>query len=268
MNVSLTGAYNKNEVTDINNSEGKIYGAGLAVGMSNICMMEEGYPIAYFWGYKSHGIFQNEAQILDYKSSDGTVIQPSAKPGDIIWVDKNDDGKIDDNDRMKIGNPYPDVTAGLNIDLSYKGFDLNMFWYGAFGQDIFNGTRRYDLPMSNWNTSVLDRWTGEGTSNSHPRVTIADANKNYLNVSDFYVEDGSYLRLKNLTIGYTIPQKLTQKVKISKLRVFASATNLLTFTDYEGFDPEIGAKSSLDVGIDRNIYPQSRTFLFGLNLSF
>lgn len=268
MNVSLTGAYNKNEVTDINNSEGKIYGAGLAVGMSNICMMEEGYPIAYFWGYKSHGIFQNEAQVLDYKSSDGTVIQPSAKPGDIIWVDKNDDGKIDDNDRMKIGNPYPDVTAGLNIDLSYKGFDLNMFWYGAFGQDIFNGTRRYDLPMSNWNTSVLDRWTGEGTSNSHPRVTIADANKNYLNVSDFYVEDGSYLRLKNLTIGYTIPQKLTQKVKISKLRVFASATNLLTFTDYEGFDPEIGAKSSLDVGIDRNIYPQSRTFLFGLNLSF
>ncbi|HNT42638.1 MAG TPA: SusC/RagA family TonB-linked outer membrane protein, partial [Tenuifilaceae bacterium] len=180
VDVSLSGAYNKNEVTDINNAEGKIYGAGLAVGMSNICMMQEGFPIAYFWGYKTAGVFQNEAQILSYISSDSTVIQPNAKPGDLIWVDKNDDGKIDDNDRMLIGNPYPDFTAGLNVNLAYRNFDFNMFWYGAFGQDIFDGTRRYDLPMSNWNASVLDRWTGEGTSNSNPRVTIADPNKNYV----------------------------------------------------------------------------------------
>jgi len=268
VDVSLSGAYNKNEVTDINNAEGKIYGAGLAVGMSNICMMQEGFPIAYFWGYKTAGVFQNEAQILSYISSDSTVIQPNAKPGDLIWVDKNDDGKIDDNDRMLIGNPYPDFTAGLNVNLAYRNFDFNMFWYGAFGQDIFDGTRRYDLPMSNWNASVLDRWTGEGTSNSNPRVTIADPNKNYVNVSDFYVHNGSYLRLKNLTLGYTIPTTISQKVKIQRMRVFMSVSNLLTFTSYKGFDPEIGAKSALDVGIDRNIYPQSRTFMFGVNLNF
>jgi len=268
INANLSGAYNKNEVLSINNSEGKIYGAGLAVGMYNICIMETGYPIAYFWGYKTAGVFQNEQQIQNYISSDSTVIQPNAQPGDLIWVDMNDDGTIDDKDRTKIGNPYPDVTVGLNLGLTYKDFDFNMFWYGAFGQDIFNGTRRYDLPMSNWNASVLDRWIGEGTSNSHPRVTINDPNQNYFKVSDFYVEDGSFLRLKNITLGYTLPEKYSQKVKISKLRIYASAINLFTFTNYSGFDPEIGARGALDVGIDRNIYPQPRTFLFGVNLSF
>lgn len=268
INANLSGAYNKNEVLSINNSEGKIYGAGLAVGMYNICIMETGYPIAYFWGYKTAGVFQNEQQIQNYISSDSTVIQPNAQPGDLIWVDMNDDGTIDDKDRTKIGNPYPDVTVGLNLGLTYKDFDFNMFLYGAFGQDIFNGTRRYDLPMSNWNASVLDRWIGEGTSNSHPRVTINDPNQNYFKVSDFYVEDGSFLRLKNITLGYTLPEKYSQKVKISKLRIYASAINLFTFTNYSGFDPEIGAKGALDVGIDRNIYPQPRTFLFGVNLSF
>ncbi|QKG80673.1 SusC/RagA family TonB-linked outer membrane protein [Tenuifilum thalassicum] len=268
INANLSGSYNKNEVIDINNSEGRIYGTSLAVGMYNITMMEEGYPIAYFWGYKTAGVFQNQEQILNYKSSDGTVIQPNAKPGDLIWVDQNDDGKIDDNDRTQIGNPYPDFTLGLNLGLSWKDFDFSMFWYGAFGQEIFNGTRRYDLPMSNWNSSVLDRWTGEGTSNSHPRVTIDDPNQNYFKVSDFYVEDGSFLRLKNVTLGYTLPTSISQKVKVQKLRVFVTGTNLLTFTKYSGFDPEIGARSSLDIGIDRNIYPQARTFLFGVNLSF
>ena len=268
INANLSGAYNKNEVLSINNSEGKIYGAGLAVGMYNICIMETGYPIAYFWGYKTAGVFQNEQQIQNYISSDSTIIQPNAQPGDLIWVDMNDDGTIDDKDRTKIGNPYPDVTVGLNLGLTYKDFDFNMFLYGAFGQDIFNGTRRYDLPMSNWNASVLDRWIGEGTSNSHPRVTINDPNQNYFKVSDFYVEDGSFLRLKNITLGYTLPEKYSQKVKISKLRIYASAINLFTFTNYSGFDPEIGAKGALDVGIDRNIYPQPRTFLFGVNLSF
>lgn len=167
-----------------------------------------------------------------------------------------------------IGNPYPDFTLGINLGLTYKDFDFNMFWYGAFGQEIFKGTRRYDLPMSNWDASVLERWTGEGTSNSHPRVTINDPNQNYFRVSDFYIEDGSFLRLKNITLGYTLPQKFSQKVKISKLRIYATAVNLLTFTKYSGFDPEIGAKWALDVGIDRNIYPQPRTFMFGVNLSF
>jgi len=252
----------------IDNSEGKIYGAGVAVGMYNVCMAEVGQPIAYFWGYKTDGVFQNQAEILAHTSSDGTVLQPNAKPGDLVWVDMNDDGKIDDKDRTNIGNPYPTFTAGLGFSAQFKGFDFNMFWYGAFGQDIYSGSRRYDLPMSNWESSVLDRWTGEGTSNSQPRVTIADPNQNYFRVSDFYVHDGPFVRLKNITLGYTIPESISQKIKISKLRVYVSATNLLTITKYKGSDPEIGAKGSLDVGIDRNIYPQPRTFIFGLNLSF
>ncbi len=266
--VNLSGGYNKNEVMSIDNSEGKIYGAGVAVGMYNVCMAEVGQPIAYFWGYKTNGIFQNQSQILAHTSTDGTVLQPNAKPGDLIWVDRNDDGKIDDKDRTNIGNPYPTFTAGFSFNAQFKGFDFNMFWYGAFGQDIYSGTRRYDLPMSNWESSVLDRWTGEGTSNSQPRVTIADPNQNYFRVSDFYVHDGSFLRLKNLTLGYTIPETISQRIKISKLRLYVSSTNLLTITKYTGSDPEIGAKGSLDVGIDRNIYPQARTFIFGLNLSF
>jgi hypothetical protein len=160
------------------------------------------------------------------------------------------------------------MTAGLSFSANYKGFDFNMFWYGAFGQDIYSGSRRYDLPMSNWESSVLGRWTGEGTSNSFPRVTIADPNQNFFRVSDFYVHNGSYVRLKNITLGYTLPESISQKVKMSKLRIYISSNNLLTFTKYKGFDPEIGAKSSLDVGIDRNVYPQARTIIFGLNIGF
>lgn len=268
IDVSLTGGYNKNKVLTIDNSEGRIYGAGIAVGMYNVCMAEVGQPIAYFWGYKTAGVFQNAAQVLAHTSSDGTVLQPNAKPGDLIWVDNNNDGKIDDKDRTNIGNPYPKMTAGLSFSATYKGFDFNMFWYGAFGQDIYSGSRRYDLPMSNWESSVLGRWTGEGTSNSFPRVTIADPNQNFFRVSDFYVHDGSFVRLKNITLGYTLPESISQKVKISKLRLYVSSNNLLTLTKYKGFDPEIGAKSSLDVGIDRNVYPQARTIIFGLNIGF
>lgn len=266
--VNLNGGYNKNEVTEINNSEGKIYGAGVAVGMYNVCMAEVGQPIAFFWGYRTAGIFQNEAEIQAYVNSGDTLLQPNAKPGDLIWVDVNKDGKIDDKDRTNIGNPYPDFTIGLSLGAEYKGFDFNMFWYGAFGQEIYAGTRRYDLPMSNWDESVMDRWTASSPSNTHPRVTIADPNQNYFRVSDYYIHDGSFLRLKNLTIGYTIPKTLSQKLSVSKLRVYLSASNLLTFTKYKGFDPEIGAKWALDVGIDRNIYPQSRTFIVGVNLNF
>lgn len=268
IDVSLSGGYNKNKVLTIDNSEGRIYGANVAVGMYNVCMAEVGQPIAFFWGYKTAGVFQNQAQILAHTADDGTVLQPNAKPGDLIWVDFNHDGKIDDKDRTNIGNPYPKMTAGLSFSANYKGFDFNMFWYGAFGQDIYSGSRRYDLPMSNWETSVLDRWTGEGTSNSFPRVTIADPNQNFFRVSDFYVHKGSYVRLKNMTLGYTLPESISQKVKMSKLRIYVSSNNLLTFTKYKGFDPEIGAKSSLDVGIDRNVYPQARTIIFGLNIGF
>ena len=267
-NVGLNGGYNKNEVTEINNSEGRIYGSGVAVGMYNVCMAEVGEPIAYFWGYRTAGVFQDQGQINAHRGNGDTLLQPNAKPGDLIWVDVNEDGKIDDKDRTNIGNPYPDFTMGLNFSAGYKGFDFNMFWYGAFGQEIYAGTRRYDLPMSNWEASVMDRWTEKGSSNDFPRVTVADPNQNFFRVSDFYVHDGSYLRLKSLTLGYTLPNSVTTKLNIAKLRFYVTGTNLLTFTGYKGFDPEIGAKWALDVGIDRNIYPQAKTILFGFNLNF
>lgn len=269
LDLSLTGTYNKNEVTAINNEEGRLFGASVSTSMNNVAMAQVGNPIAFFWGYETAGIFQNEDEVLAHVSSDGTVIQPNARPGDLIFVDRNDDGEITDEDRTKIGNPYPDFTIGLNINSGWRNWDLNMFWYGAFGQDIFTGgTRRHDLNMPNWKADVLDRWTEENPSTTHPRVTISDPNGNFNRPSDFFIEDGSYVRLRNLSLGYTLPPNLTGLIGANRLRVYAAAQNLLTFTGYSGHDPEIGSSWALDVGIDRNIYPQARTFTFGINLDF
>jgi len=158
---------------------------------------------------------------------------------------------------------------GFNIDLDWRSFDLNMFWYGSFGNDIFTGgTRRHDLPMPNWKEDVLDRWTEENPSTTHPRVTIRDPNGNYTRPSDFFVEDGSFVRLRNISLGYTLPPRITDRAGASRLRVYVAAQNLLTFTGYSGHDPEIGAFGALNVGIDRNIYPQARTVTMGINLDF
>lgn len=269
LDISLTGTYNKNEVTAINNEEGRLFGASVSTSMNNVAMAQVGKPIAFFWGYETAGIFQSQEEIDAHVSSDGTVIQPNARPGDLIFVDHNDDGQITDEDRVKIGNPYPDFTLGLNINSGWKNWDLNMFWYGAFGQDIFTGgTRRHDLNMPNWKADVLDRWTEDNPSTTHPRVTIDDPNNNFNRPSDFFIEDGSYVRLRNISLGYTLSPNLTNLIGANRLRLYASAQNLITFTGYSGHDPEIGSSWALDVGIDRNIYPQARTFIFGINLDF
>lgn len=267
--VSLTGTFNKNEVTAINNEEGRLFGASVSTSMNNVAMAQVGLPIAFFWGYETAGIFQNQDEIEAYVSSDGNMIQPNARPGDLIFVDQNGDGEITDEDRVQIGNPYPDLTVGLNLNSGWKNWDLNMFWYGAFGQDIYTGgTRRHDLNMPNWKKSVLDRWTEDNPSTTHPRVTINDPNGNYSRPSDFFIEDGSYVRLRNISIGYTLPANLTNMIGASSLRLYTAAQNLLTITGYSGHDPEIGSQGALNVGIDRNIYPQARTFTFGINLDF
>lgn len=268
-NVNLTSAYNKNEVTLISNAEQVIYGGGAGTGMSSINIARVGMPIGYFWGFKTNGIFQNEAEVLAYKggAGEGTLIQPKAQPGDLKFVDLNEDGKIDDNDRTMIGNPYPDFTLGLNLNANYKAFDFSMFWYTALGQEIFKITRRYDLPNMNYGISILDRWTGEGSTNEHPRVTVDDPNQNYSRVSDFYLEKGDYLRLKDLQIGYTFPMSLVSKANIKSLRVYFAAQNLLTFTNYTGHDPEVGGGSPINFGIDRGFYPQPRVLRIGVNMS-
>lgn len=264
--VGLNGSYNKNEVTLIQNAE-KILPGGNISTYGQVSRSIEGLPFAYFYGYKTNGIFQNQAEIDAYVK-DGQKIQPEAQPGDVRFIDLNGNGRIDDNDRTMIGNPTPKVFAGLNFNISYKNIDLSGFFNGSFGNQIFNGTRRHDLSESNMQTKYLARWTGEGTSNTIPRFTWNDANRNYTRISDLYIEDGDFVRLKTLQVGYSLGKRPLSAIRLERLRIYLSGDNLLTFTNYTGFDPEIGARGSLDRGIDRGIYPQSRTFRVGINATF
>ena len=236
---------------------GNVFSAGA------VSRTEVGHPIASFYGYITDGIFQNQLEVEAHAfQNDNTA------PGDIRFKDLNEDGIINNEDRDFIGNPTPDFTYGINADFEYKGFDASIFLQGVQGNDIFNGIVRYDFSFTNRPQSVLNRWTGEGTSNSEPRVTVSDPNFN-ARVSDRFVEDGSYFRIKNVQIGYSIPNSLINQLKIDKIRFYLSAQNLWTITNYSGLDPEIGATNgALDIGIDRGFYPQSRTFLGGVNITF
>lgn len=264
--LGLNGAINRNKMTFIGNTEKVITGASWALAGA-VTRSEEGLPIAYFWGYTTDGLFQNETEVFQHINLDGEVLQPNAKPGDVRFVDVNSDGEINEDDRTMIGNPTPDFTLGFTASLDYGGWDFSMFVQGSFGNDIFNGTQRQDLRYTNRPTSSLDRWTGEGTSNSVPRFTWIDTNNNS-RVSDLYIEDGSYARLKNIQIGYNFPLALRNKIGAANLRLYVSAENMITLTKYTGIDPEIGAISSFDIGIDRGVYPQAKIVRFGLNASF
>ncbi|WP_205943450.1 SusC/RagA family TonB-linked outer membrane protein [Pedobacter polaris] len=224
-----------------------------------------GHAIGSFYGYRSNGLFQNQAEINNYKNAGGALVQPNAKPGDIKFIDLNGDGLISDNDREIIGDPTPDFTYGFTINAAYKGFDFVMLGQGVAGNQVFNALRRFDLPTANYTTAILDRWRGEGTSNVTPRLTLQDDNKNYSRVSSLFLEDGSYFRIKTLQIGYSLPTKLVSKAGLNKLRFYVMANNLVTFTKYTGYDPEIGGGS---YGVDRGFYPQARTFFAGLNVGF
>jgi TonB-linked SusC/RagA family outer membrane protein len=264
--AGVNAAYNKNKMTKIGNDQGYIWGASWAIA-GPIERCEEGMPISYFYGYKTDGIFQNQNEIYQHYGTDGVPLQPNAVPGDVRFVDVNGDNKIDELDRTYIGNPTPDWTLGINGAVEYMNFDLSFLFTGAFGQEIFNGAQRQDLRYSNRPVSALDRWTGEGTSDEVPRYTWSDINNNY-RVSDLYIENGSYLRLKNIQVGYTLPKKFLERIKSSSWRFYISAENLVTFTGYSGGDPEIGAMGSLDIGIDRGMYPSAVTFRFGTSISF
>ena len=238
-------------------------------GVGTISRAQNGEPFPYFYGYKTNGVFQNMAEVKAYTHTDAegteTMIQPAAVPGDVRFVDLNGDGKISDDDRTKIGKGMPDWTYGVNFTVNYKNFDLNMMWQGTIGNDIFDSTRRTDINATNLPSWMLNRWTGEGTSNKLPRFVLGD-NVNWQS-SDLYVKDGTYLRLKNIQLGYTLPESLTRKVFVSSVRFYVAAENLLTFTKYDGFDPEISSGGT-SLGIDRGVYPQARTFTVGANLSF
>ncbi len=265
--VGTNFSYNQNEVTAINNAEGVLIGAGFST-YGTVSRAAVGFPIGYFWGLQTDGLFQNAGEVENYVNAEGDLIQPNAAPGDIRFVDLNNDGMISDADRTIIGNPTPDWTFGFNASAEWRQFDVSVFLQGALGHQLFNGTRRHDLTSSNMPVRFLDRWTGEGTSNDIPRIVASDPNGNFSSISDFYVEDGDFLRVKDVQLGYNLPQSLRQTLGLTQARFYIAVQNLFTFTDYNGFDPEIGARSALDIGIDRGIYPQARSWRFGANIVF
>ncbi len=230
---------------------------------ANASFTDIGHPIASFYGYVTDGLFQTieevEAHAFQAKET---------APGDIRFKDLDNNGVIDQKDRTYIGNPTPDFTYGLNSTLAYKGIELNIFLQGSQGNEIYNNTIRYDFIYVNRPSSVLGRWTGPGTSNKEPRVSLNDANQN-ARVSDRFVEDGSYLRVKSLQLSYNFPKTILNKIKLNNLKVYLTGQNLLTFTKYSGYDPEIGnIAGSLEIGIDRGFYPQARTILGGISFNF
>lgn len=220
-----------------------------------------------FYGYKTNGIFQNQAEIDSYVNSEGTVIQPDAVPGDFKWVDSNGDGSITEADRMFLGNALPSWTFGFTLNAAWKQFDIQVFGQGVAGNKIFQAVRRLDIPTANWQGKALNRWTAEGSTNSYPRLSTSDPNYNFSNPSDFYLEDGDYFRIKTLQIGYTFSKPLIKKAGLKNARIYVSSNNLVTFTKYSGFDPEIGGGPDL-FGVDAGIYPQARSFLLGVNVGF
>ncbi len=230
-------------------------------GTGTITRAENGQPFPFFYGYKTDGIIQNAAEAAEYNNRYGT----SLVPGDVRFVDVDGSGTITEDDRTKIGKGMPDWAYGLNLTATWKGFDFYIFFQGVAGNDIFDATRRTDALSSNLPSYMLNRWTGEGSTNSMPRYVQGDG-YNWQS-SDLLVHDGSYFRLKNIQLGYTLPENLTRKVSISKFRVFVSAENLKTWTKYHGFDPEISSGGT-SLGIDYGVYPQARVWTVGCNLAF
>jgi TonB-linked SusC/RagA family outer membrane protein len=257
-------SYIKNEVTFLGEGKDVISGGAGAFIMGDVTRTKVGLAYNSFYGYQTNGIFQNMAEVSAYTGSNGPI-QPDAVPGDFKWVDNNGDGEITDADKVVLGSPLPKYTFGLTLNFAYEGFDLMLFTQGVAGNKIFQGLRRLDLPTANYQKVVLSRWTGEGTSNDYPRLSSNDPNENFGKFSDFYLEKGDFLRLKTVQLGYSLPENISSKIGAQKLRLFVTGENLLTLTEYTGFDPEIGGNV---FGIDKGYYPQARSIMFGVNLQF
>ena len=268
--IGLNGAYNRNRVVKIANAEKLIEGQANVLSQGTLPMYraQVGYPLGYFYGYKTAGIFQNAEQIADYRAQ-GLGVLETAQPGDVIFVDTNGDGAITNADKVQIGNPHPDFTAGLNLSFGYKGIDLGITAFGAFGQQIAKSYRSFaDSPLQNYTTEVFQRWHGEGTSNRYPRLTNG-SHTNYQNISDIYIEDADFVKIQNITLGYNLKSAFP-RLPLGQARLYLSAQNLYTFTGYSGMDPEIGYgdEQSWASGIDLGFYPAPRNFIIGLNVNF
>lgn len=278
-NVGWNMAYNHNEVTEVKSNQTYTNGGNdlLAQGTGYMARFEEGHPIGYFWGYKTEGVMQNEADVQAYldknckgnaaNSKQGTGI----KPGDLKFVDVTGDGIVNDDDKTELGDPHPNVTMGITLGASYKGFDLSVTGFGAFGQQVARSFRKFtDGEYENFTTEVYDYWHGEGTSNKYPLLAHMNAGPNWQTISDIYIEDASYFRLQNLTVGYDFT-KIWKNSPFQQLRLYFAAQNLFTITGYKGMDPENGTAIGSDswvTGVDVGNYPQPRTYMVGVNVKF
>ncbi|MDR1782825.1 MAG: TonB-dependent receptor [Dysgonamonadaceae bacterium] len=268
--INANFSYNKNEVTQLDNAEGIIHGAAntLSQGTDEFTRVQVGYPMGYFYGYKADGIFQNWEEVEAYVNSKGQAIIPGAQPGDVRFRDIDNDGAITPADRTMLGCGWPDSRAGFSVQLGYKGLDFSVVTSGAFGMEIAKSYRSFaDSKLQNYSTDVFLRWTGEGTSNKWPRLT-SGSHINYQNLSDIFLESGDYLKVQNVTLGYSLKQ-LMPKLPVQAARVYVSALNLYTFTKYSGVDPEVGwGPENWSTGIDLGYYPAARTYMVGVNITF
>ncbi|QJP33721.1 TonB-dependent receptor [Nonlabens sp. Ci31] len=262
-NVSYNVATLENEVLSVNNENGFIEAGGFGVGQPPITRFQEGFTIGYFYGYQTDGIFQNAAEVAAHPSQ--IALGANAQPGDFRYRDLNNDGVIDTDDRTELGDALPDFTMGMNLSFNYKNWDVQTYLYASIGNEMVRNYER-NQPLTNLTTNALGRWTGEGSTNSVPRVTTgATANQVF---SDFFVEDASFLRAQNMQIGYTLNDSALDNFKLSKLRVYASVNNAFTLTKYRGYDPSASSGDPLSSGIDNGFYPVARTFLVGINAKF
>ncbi len=263
--IKGNATYLHNELKNLGNDTGYLdYDSVQGISGGGTRAMN-GEPFPFFFGYKTDGIFQTMDEVNAYTNSTGGLIQPDARPGFVRFVDVNGDGAITPEDRTNIGNGTPTWTFGLNFNAEWKGFDFNLFLQGVSGADVLDGTYRSDVYSGNYPTWMLDRWTGPGTSNKYPMLMLGD-DVNW-RMSDLYIHDASYCRIKNISLGYTLPQTLTKKFFVERLRFFVMAENLATWTKYWGFDPEISSGGT-SLGVDRGIYPQARTYTIGFNITF
>lgn len=263
-NVGFNMSTIRNRMTKLNG--GTPIPSGTLRGQS-ATYTNEGLPIGAFYGYVTNGLIQTEEQLAAVKKPG---IQPNAELGDVLFVDMSGDGKLGDEDKRMIGNPIPDVIYGINLGFAWKGFDLSLQMGGTIGNDIFNAMRLYTYSLTditNKDRALLNYWTPENRDTNIPRLSGSDANNNG-RLSDRYIESGSYFRLRNVQLGYTLPDSWVKKAMLQRVRVFMSGQNLLAISGYSGIDPEVGQSTSLSRGVDYGIYPQSRVFTGGINITF
>jgi len=258
-NFGIVASTVNNKVLDIGEGNEAIFGG--AVGISGLLGAQTivGQSIGHYFGYKTAGVFQNAEQLAN------TPKRGPEQVGDLIFEDTNGDGVVNNNDRVILGSPIPDLVFGFNLGFNYQGFDFSTDFNGTLGNEVYNSKKQVRFNTYNFETSYLDRWTGEGTSNFEPRVT--NGGHNY-EVSDRFIEDGSFLRLRNVQVGYSFPTAALDRVKLQNLRVYVSGTNLFTLTKYSGYTPEIGGGNVLGTGFDAGLYPIARTFNVGISANF